>query len=76
MEDLKTIRMSISFTEEDVLHCLYWIKFVRYLLDSESDDADFSVSHDDIEYLESLLSREYVIMRDVIESSGGSDDVI
>ena len=76
MEDLKTIRMSISFTEKDVLHCLRWIKFVGYLLDPESDDVQRSVSHDDIVYLDSLLSREYALMRDVMELSGGSDNVI
>ena len=76
MKDSESIRISISFTNEDVLHCISCINFVRYLSDPETDDNALSITLDDVKYLESLLSREYAIMREVIEASGGSDNVI
>lgn len=76
MENSNIIRIGIRFTDEDLFHCVGCINLVRYLLDSESDDESFSTSHADLEYLSSLLSREYQMMYDVIEASEGSDNDI
>lgn len=76
MEDSKIIRMPISFTKEDVLHCISCINFVRYLSDTETDDEALSITLDDVEYLERLLSLVYEIMCEVIEASEGSNNII
>lgn len=76
MKESKTICLSISFTDEDILHCISCINAVRYLLDSESYDESFSISFDDIKYLASLLSREYNLMLNVVQASEGLDNDI
>lgn len=76
MKKSKIIRMPISFTSDDFLHCLNCMQFVDYLLDESTDGMPKHVHYEDIEYLEKLLSREYEIMREVMEDSGGDDNVI
>ena len=66
VEDYST---SISFTEEDYLHCSNCIDLVEYLLSSNTDGQSFDVSPDDIDYLASLLYLAHGIMYDVIEAS-------
>lgn len=65
-----------SFTKEDFAHCFNCMLFVNYLLDLDTDGEPSTVQFKDIEYLERLLYREYQTMREVIEASGGSDNVI
>ena len=65
-----------SFTKEDFAHCFNCMLFVNYLLDTCTDGEPATVHLEDIEYLERLLYREYQTMREVIEASGGSDNVI
>lgn len=76
MEDPKIVRIDVSFTDEDFSHCISCINFVKYLLDSESDNESLSISLDDVEYLAILLDREYQIMCEVIQVSEGSNNVI
>lgn len=76
MKKSKIIRMPISFTSDDLSHCVNWMQFVDYLLDESTDGMPSTVYHEDIQYLETLLFREYNMMREVIEASGGDDNVI
>lgn len=76
MKTSKIIRMPISFTSDDFSHCVNCMQFVDYLLDESTDEMPKSVHYDDIEYLEKLLFREHGIMCEVMESSGGDDDVV
>lgn len=75
MKTSKIIRMPMSFTSDDFSHCVNCMQFVDYLLDESTDGIPKSVHYDDIQYLEKLLFREYGIMCEVMESSGG-DDVV
>lgn len=72
----KIVHFPMSFTEEDFSHCCNCMLFVNYLLDTNTDGEPSTVKLEDVEYLERLLYREYMIMRTVIEASGGSDNVI
>lgn len=72
----KILRFPISFTKEDFAHCFNCMQFVDYLLDMDTDGEPSTVQLEDVEYLERLLYREYQTMREVIEASGGSDNVI
>lgn len=72
----KMIHYPWSFTNEDFAHCFNCICFFNYLLDTDTDGEPFTVHSEDFEYLERLLYREYQTMHEVIEASGGSDDVI
>lgn len=76
MKTSKIIRMPMSFTSVDFSHCVNCLQFVDYLLDESTDGMPNSVYYKDIEYLEKLLFREYEIMREVMEASGGDDNVI
>lgn len=76
MSNSKIIRAPISFTEEDVSHCANCIGIVEYLLSPNTDGESLYITPDDIEYLARLLYREYNIMGEVLEASGGSDNVI
>lgn len=76
MKKLKTIRMPMSFTSGDFSHCVNCMQFVDFLLDESTDGTYDSVHLGDIQYLEKLLFREYGIMREVMEASGGDDDVV
>lgn len=72
----KMVHFPWSFTEEDFAHCFNCIQLVDYLLDMDTDCEPSTVQLEDVEYLERLLYREYQTMREVIEASGGSDNVI
>lgn len=74
MENEKILRFPVSFTKEDVEHCLNCIKLVDFFLDDETDGQPYEFNLDDIEFLERLLLRHYNAMRAVIEASRGSDD--
>lgn len=76
MKKSKIIRMPMSFTSDDFSHCVNCMQFVDYLLDESTDGVPKSVHYRDIQYLETLLFREYNIMREVIEVSGGDNDVV
>lgn len=76
MKKSKIIRMPMSFTSEDFAHCVNCMQFVDYLLDESTDGMPSTVHYGDIQYLETLLFREYNIMREVMEVSGGDDNVI
>lgn len=76
MKKSKIIRMPISFTSDDFSHCVNCMQFVDYLLDEFTDGMPKSVHYGDIQYLETLLFRAYNIMREVIEASGGDNDVV
>lgn len=76
MSNSKIIRAPISFTKEDVSHCANCIDIVEYLLSPNTDGESLDIMPDDIEYLARLLYREYNIMGEVLEASGGSDNVI
>lgn len=76
MKTSKIICMPMSFTSVDFSHCVNCLQFVDYLLDESTDGMPNSVHYKDIEYLEKLLFREYEIMREVMEASGGDDNVI
>ena len=76
MKKSKTIRYSTSFTSLDFTHCFNCLQFVDFLLDDSTDCIPGSVRYADIQYLEKLLLREYDIMREVLEVSGGDDDVV
>lgn len=65
----KMIRYPWSFTNEDFAHCFNCIRFVDYLLDTDTDGEPVTVHSEDVEYLERLLYREYQIMSEVIEAS-------
>lgn len=75
-KDPKTFRFPMSFTEEDLMHCFSCMLFVEYLLDPDTDGEPSTLNVKDVEYLERLLYRDYMIMRTVIQASGGSDNVI
>lgn len=75
-KNLKVVHFPMVFTEEDFAHCFNCMLFVNYLLDTDTDGEPSTVQLEDVEYLKRLLHREYQIMREVIESSGGSDNVI
>lgn len=75
-ENPKMIHFPRSFTKGDLEHCFNCILFVNYLLDKDTDAEPSIVHLDDVEYLGRLLYREYQTMREVIQASGGSDDVI
>lgn len=72
----KIVHFPRSFTKEDFAHCFNCMLFVNYLLDMDTDGEPSTVQLEDVEYLERLLYREYQTMREVIEASGGSDNVI
>lgn len=72
----KMVHFPRSFTNEDFEHCFSCILFVNYLLDTDTDAEPSIVNLKDVEYLERLLYREYQTMLEVIEASGGSDNVI
>lgn len=76
MKKSKIIRIPVSFTSDDFSHCVNCMKFVDYLLDESMDGILKWVHYGDIQYLETLLFREYNTMREVMESSGGDDDVV
>lgn len=76
MENLKIIRVPIRFTKEDFSHCVSCIDFVEYLLNPDTDGEPLSISSGDVIYLARLLFRECQIMREVIEVSEDSDNVI
>lgn len=76
MKKSKIIRMPMSFTSDDFSHCVNCMGFVDFLLDKSTDGMPSTVHYGDIQYLERLLFREYDIMREVIESSGGDNDVV
>lgn len=76
MKKSKITRLPISFTSDDFSHCSNCMQFVDYLLDESMDGIPNHVHYGDIVYLERLLFREYNIMREVMESSGGDDDVV
>lgn len=76
MSNSKIIRAPISFTKEDVSHCANCIYIVEQLLSPNTDGESLYIKPDDIEYLARLLYREYNIMVEVLEASGGSDNVI
>lgn len=72
----KVLRFPIRFTEEDIDHCYKCLVFSEYLLDSDTDSDSFPLTLRDVQYLSRLLSREYHLMRDVIEASEGLDNDI
>ena len=74
----KILRFPVRFTEEDIDHCYKCLVFSEYLLDSDTDSDSFPLTLRDVQYLSRLLSREYHLMRDVIEASSleDSDDDI
>lgn len=72
----KIVHFPMSFTEEDFMHCCNCMSFVNYFFDKDTDGEPFTVQLEDVEYLERLLYREYMMMRTVIEASGGPDNVI
>lgn len=76
MKKSKIISMPISFTSDDFSHCMNCMLFVDFLLDESTDGMPNTVHYGDIQYLETLLFREYNIMREVMEASGGDDDVV
>lgn len=76
MSKSKVIRAPVCFTDEDYSHCANCIDIVEYLLSPNTNGDSLYVTTDDIEYLARLLYRAYNIMGEVIEASGGSDDVI
>lgn len=76
MSNSKIVRAPVSFTDEDYLHCGNCIDIVEYLLSPNTDGESLYVNPDDIEYLARLLYRAYNIMGEVLEASGGSDNVI
>lgn len=76
MKKSKIIRMPMSFTSDDFSHCVNCMQFVDFLLDESTDGMPSTVHYGDIQYLETLLFREYNIMREVMEASGGGDDVV
>lgn len=76
MSDSKIIRVSISFTKEDVSHCANCIDAVEYLLSPNTDGESLCITSDDIEYLASLLYREYSMMGEVLEASEGPNYVL
>lgn len=67
------LRFPIRFTEEDIEHCYKCLVFSEYLLDSDTDSDSFPLTLRDVQYLSRLLSREYHLMRDVIEASSSED---
>lgn len=75
MKTSKIIRMPMSFTSDDFSHCVNCMQFVDFLLDESTDGMPNTVHYEDIQYLEKLLFREYGIMCEVMEASGG-DDVV
>ena len=76
MSNSKIIRVPLSFTDEDYLHCSNCIYLVEYLLSSSTDGESLHITLDDIEFLARLVYRAYNIMGDVIVSSEGPDYVI
>ena len=72
----KIVRCPISFTFEDCEHCLHCWDFVRYLIDTNTDGLESTISLTDLDYLERLLCREANVMMTVMEAAGGSDNVI
>lgn len=76
MKKSKIIRMPISFTSDDFSHCGNCMQFVDYLLDESTDGMPRTVHYEDVQYLEKLLFREFGIMLEVMEASGGDDNVI
>lgn len=76
MKKSKVIRMPMSFTSEDFAHCVNCMQLVDYFLDESTDGVPNTVHYGDIQYLERLLFREWDIMREVMEFSGGDDDVV
>ena len=76
MENSKIIRAPVRFTFEDYSHCSNCIDIVEYLLSPDTDCESLHIMLDDIEYLARLLYREFNIMSEVIEASGGSDNDI
>lgn len=72
----RLIRAPLLFTLEDYSHCSNCIDMVEYFLSPDTDGQSVHVTLDDIEYLARVLYREFNIMGEVIEASGGSDDVI
>lgn len=75
-ENSKIVILPISLTFEDCEHCLHCWDFVRYLIDTNTDGLESTISLTDLDYLERLLCREANIMMTVMEASGGSDNVI
>lgn len=72
MSNSKVIRAPISFTYEDYSHCSNCIDIVEYILSPNTDVDSLCVLPGDIEYLARLLYREFNMMSEVIEASGGS----
>lgn len=72
----KIVHFPMSFTKEDFTHCCNCMSLVNYFFDKDTDGEPFTVQLEDFEYLERLLYREYMMMRTVIEASGGPDNVI
>lgn len=76
MSTSKIIRASVSFTDEDYLHCSNCIDLVEYLLSPSTDGESLYITPDDIEFLARLVYRAYNIIGDVIEASEGPEYVI
>ena len=76
MSKSKIIRLPLRFTFEDYSHCSNCIDIVEYLLSPDTDGESFHITYDDVEYLARLLYREFNIMSEVIEATGGSDNDI
>lgn len=72
----KIVSCPISFTFEDCEHCLHCWDFVRYLIDTNTDGLESTISLTDLDYLERLLCREANVMMTVMEAAGGFDNVI
>lgn len=76
MENAKILHFPVSFTKEDIEHCVNCMSFVDYFLDDETDGQLFKLNVDDVKYLERLLCRDYKVMCSVVEASDCSDDDI
>lgn len=76
MKDSEIVRASVSFTDEDYLHCANCIDIVEYLLSPNTSGDSLYVKPDDIEFLAQLLYCAYNIMGEVIEASEGPNYVI
>lgn len=72
----KIVSLPVSFTAEDAVHCLHCWEFVRYLIDTNTDGLESTISLTDLDYLERFLCREANVMMTVMEAAGGSDNVI
>lgn len=72
----KILHLPMTITLEDCEHCLHCWDFVRYLIDTNTDGLQSTISLTDLDYLERLLCREANMMMTVMETFGGSDNVI